>query len=800
MPIPISDVISWIDPDNTVLLFGSGSSIPSGAPAVKKLIDHYAEIFKLPSEGFGLSEISMLAEQQTSRRKSIQELRKFFKDLRPTGGISSLPLYNWKSIYTTNYDHLIEDSYKQHGKKCRVYSSNFDFGSIDERYDANLYKIHGTIERDTCDGWTTPIILTEQDYELTSLYREQLYDRLKGDVAGSDLIIIGQSLTDPHLSDIVNRACKINETALEPCRLTLLLYTPDDLRASLYERRGLKVAYSGIDEFFTALHKKVPNKIASAIETNSPIFENCKLGDTYIDVSNDINAKEADISSMFSGWPASYADIAAGYTFERDVSVSIAEHLKENGTQCAILLGAAGVGKSTAARQAMQIMQREGIRCWEHQANNSFDVNEWRKVGNYLKDNELLGCLLVDEADTYINDLSELSDLLVSDDNPHLKVLIVSTKGQWKPRSKSPNFYNFGREFSLSRLSQKEIDRLLNLIDNQPQVKSLVERTFSGFSRVERRRRLVSRCESDMFVCLKNIFASESFDDIILREYATLPEESQGIYRYVAAMENAGVKVHRQLVIRLLDVSAKDISSQLLLLDDIVQEFSINAKYGIYGWRCRHQVISAIVTKYKFNDIDNTIELFDQIIDCISPTYDVEIATIRGLCNLDGGISRIPDIDERNRLLRKMISIAPGERVPRHRLIRNLIQQGYFERAETEIRVFNKDFGSDGPVHRYKIQLKTARAKNTPGILEEDRIAIMEEAHELAAIGAQRYPKNRSVLGAYAELGLEYLKRTGSHEIFDEAIEHLKSLEALGDPDVSAMIARFERRIGLPND
>jgi hypothetical protein len=65
-----------------------------------------------------------------------------------------------------------------------------------------------------------------------------------------------------------------------------------------------------------------------------------------------------------------------------------------------------------------------------------------------------------------------------------------------------------------------------------------------------------------------------------------------------------------------------------------------------------------------------------------------------------------------------MSVVAPGERVPRHRLIRNLIESGAFEKAETEIRIFNKDFGPDGPVHRYRVNLMVSRATRMLGILE----------------------------------------------------------------------------------
>ena len=78
-----------------------------------------------------------------------------------------------------------------------------------------------------------------------------------------------------------------------------------------------------------------------------------------------------------------------------------------------------------------------------------------------------------------------------------------------------------------------------------------------------------------MFVCMRNIFASESFDDIILREFAELPGAYQDIYRHVAALEDAGVRVHRQLVIRLLGLPMAAIAGILEMLTDIVTEYTI---------------------------------------------------------------------------------------------------------------------------------------------------------------------------------------------------------------------------------
>ena len=187
---------------------------------------------------------------------------------------------------------------------------------------------------------------------------------------------------------------------------------------------------------------------------------------------------------------------------------------------------------------------------------------------------------------------------------------------------------------------------------------------------------------------------------------------------------------------------------------DIVTEYDVNPREGIYGWKVRHDVIAAIIAKYKFHNIAQQIDLFTKVIDNISPTYDIEVRTIRELCNTETGLPCIPDKNVQNTLLRRLMSIAPGERIPRHRLIRNLISIGEFEKADTEIRIYEKDFKREAAVERYKIQLLIARATETKGLLKEDRMVILEQARELAAAACDRYESNKYVLGAYCEVGV----------------------------------------------
>jgi hypothetical protein len=172
------------------------------------------------------------------------------------------------------------------------------------------------------------------------------------------------------------------------------------------------------------------------------------------------------------------------------------------------------------------------------------------------------------------------------------------------------------------------------------------------------------------------------------------------------------------------------------------------------------------------------------------------------LCSVESGIPILPNLADQNTLLRKMISVAPGERVPRHRLIRNLIDLGEFERAEAEIRLFQNDFKLDGPTVRYQVTLATARAIRSPGLLREDRIVLLDKARQIAESAVSKYRMNLAMLIAYCDLGIETAKMTGSVVVFDEAISELREAEdRIGDPEISGIISRMERRIrGVPTD
>ena len=594
---------------------------------------------------------------------------------------------------------------------------------------------------------------------------------------------------------MIDRSINLRRRSNSGGDIFLLLFNLDRDRAFLYKNKGIKVAIGGVDDFFFELPKAIPETKLVFGTDDKFLGRHPSLAPTTIDIEHQLNSAARNVSAMFSGSPSSYADITAGYTFDRSVKMRVSDELLEN-KQFAVLLGASGVGKTTFARQlALALLDRDYL-AWEHSPDRELIVQAWRNVAKELQAEKKDAVFVLDDAHLYLSEINSLVDLLEIDGSSRLRLILTSASNHWKLRVKAPHLFKNGIVETLSSLDAFEVSSLLSLVEKNNEVKKLVDKSFRGFTTREKCRRLNERCNRDFFVCMKNIFANESFDTIVLREYAQIPENFREIYKHICALESFGVRVHRQLVIRLLSIEAQDIQMVLANLEGLVSEYEVRPRESIYSWKGRHPVISEIITKHKFNDYDKTFLLLKRVVENLSPTYDIEIRTLRQLCNFGSGVGQISDIGDQNELFRMMISVAPRERVPRHRLISNLIRQGEFPDAETEIRVFENDLGADGPVRRFKVRLTVERAISTTGLMREDKARLLNDAHDSALGLVNEARLERPTLQLYADVCYEIFKITGEYSYIDEALSFFKRAEKeVGDPDITRAIVRFEQRI-----
>ncbi len=796
MPIDLKTLARAIRPEKTSILLGAGSSKPSGAPSGAELAAALCKEFNLDFDpSLSLSEVATLVEINRDRKSLAKFVSNTFKELRPTAGLLNLPSFQWANVFTTNFDDLIEQAYKRGGKALDVFSSNFDFNEDHQPASQSLFKIHGTMLQDRGLGHASSMVLTTADYDSAQAFREIVFDHLLRETSRTDVLIIGHSLADHDLNIVLEEAIRRKRVSGASGKLYALSYTKDVNRATLLEARGFSIAFGGIDDFLVELQATAP-ALQLVFADNGDLLDHAPvLRPVTIDVRHSMDHQKPDVLRLFSGGDATYGDIASELTFARDVVQHAETQLTSTDKLVAYFLGAAGLGKTSAARQLLASLHQRGFSCWEHKLDHVLDSESWIKIAKHCEVNNVDAALFVDEAHLHLRALDRIVDHLHANKCTRLRLVLASTPGQWNPRAKSPSLFRIGVEHPLKRLSRAEIDSLLDLFDRKKEVATLVEASFSGFARNEKLRRLQERCRADTFVCMKNIFAIDKLDDIILRDFAALDADLQEIYRTIAAMEASNIRVHRQLVIRVVGIHADSVEGVLNRLTGTISEQDIDVREGIYVWRGRHRVISDLILHYKFHEQDELFALYERVIENINPSYELERFTINELCDPQLGIGRINDVQRQNHLYRKMISAAPAQRPPRHRLIRNLIQSGEFDAAGNEIRIFEKELRRDAPILRYKAQLRVERAKKVSGILPVDRAAILSEAIGIVSSALDTFGGDRALHKLHGEIGLDILRLNGKWDAFDAAMARLQAAcDEYLDPELVRVFANLKTR------
>jgi len=108
--------------------------------------------------------------------------------------VARLPI---DSVWTTNYDQLLEKAYEAVGRCVEVKLSIQNLAQAKKGRDVTLYKMHG------CVTQPHEAVLTKQDYEIYDVSRRLFTDSLKGDFIEKTLLFLGFSFADPNVERIL---------------------------------------------------------------------------------------------------------------------------------------------------------------------------------------------------------------------------------------------------------------------------------------------------------------------------------------------------------------------------------------------------------------------------------------------------------------------------------------------------------------------------------------------------------------------------------------------------------------------
>jgi hypothetical protein len=110
--------------------------------------------------------------------------------------LASIPI---KTFWTTNYDTLIEDSFKSANKIVDIKHHTSQLVNTRPKRDVVVYKMHGDVYH------PSDAIITKEDYESYYKKHEGFVTTLSGDLISKTFLFIGFSFTDPNLDYVLSR-------------------------------------------------------------------------------------------------------------------------------------------------------------------------------------------------------------------------------------------------------------------------------------------------------------------------------------------------------------------------------------------------------------------------------------------------------------------------------------------------------------------------------------------------------------------------------------------------------------------
>lgn len=188
--------------ENAALFVGAGISRAAGYVDWKQLLREVAEDLDLDIDRE--TDLIALAQFHVNHRKGRDRLNQllmdeFLEDAELTtshGLIASLPIH---TVWTTNYDDLLELAYSSAKKRTDVKRRPADFSTTRRRVEVEIYKMHG----DKTDP--SGAVLTKEDYETYDRSRELFTIALKGDLAQKTFLFLGFSFADPNVMYVLSR-------------------------------------------------------------------------------------------------------------------------------------------------------------------------------------------------------------------------------------------------------------------------------------------------------------------------------------------------------------------------------------------------------------------------------------------------------------------------------------------------------------------------------------------------------------------------------------------------------------------
>ena len=189
--------------EGTAAIFvGAGLSKPAGFADWRQLLKEIAENLQLDIEReHDLIAVAQFEENRKGNRDSLNEaiIRNFSHNATLTQNLRLLARLPLDTVWTTNYDKLLEQAFAEANKKCDVKYTVPQLAIRKPYTEVTIFKMHGDVDH------AHEAILTKDDYECYEAEHGAFTIQLLADLVSKRFLFMGFSFTDPNIDYTFNR-------------------------------------------------------------------------------------------------------------------------------------------------------------------------------------------------------------------------------------------------------------------------------------------------------------------------------------------------------------------------------------------------------------------------------------------------------------------------------------------------------------------------------------------------------------------------------------------------------------------
>lgn len=498
-------------------------------------------------------------------------IRQVFEPFLPTKAHLHIPKFKWAAIATTNYDELIEKSYsavKEPLQQPVTFVADSD--PIEERLKnatspVQVIKLHGCLTR--ISDTTVPLILSTTSYDQYLDNRRRLFGRLEEKGYENSFVFCGYRIGDQHVRSLITGMLPNGST-----RPTSYLVCPGvtDIEQSHWRQHNIEVVDAKFGDFMEALSEAIPEfsrKIEPVAKSEiTPIQKHFLPSVVETDhlrgllegglshIHSEMQFVEQKPKDFYAGFDTGWGCILGNLTVPRAVVEDVLLRVidKEGDVSSPMLFtlkGPAGNGKTVALKQLgwelSTSLSKLVVYVDDFSAFSLSAIKELQEISGKRV------FVLLDKASLYVQELSGAMKALHASNTP-VSFIVTESDADWNNYCSSINDF-LDEEFRVRYLSRREIEQLLDLLERHQCLGEL-----QGLTREKQILRLEEGAERQLLVALHEATQGKRFEDIVVDEFNSLPEQAAELYLDICTLNQFGVGARAGTISRLSGISFKD--------------------------------------------------------------------------------------------------------------------------------------------------------------------------------------------------------------------------------------------------